>query len=119
MTEQDLSEIESALGVLLPDEYRRAMNASAAVASDAFWHRGLFNRAERVIRDTRWLRGYVGTSDPTWRHGRAVISEVSGGDYVLLDTADPTAPLCLWDHETGLVEVFAPSLGDFIRAVDP
>ena len=107
MTEKDIRSIEASLGVKLPAEYRRIVSAGKP---KEFWIGGLFNQPERVIEATRWLRDLLADYGASWHESWVVVSEINGGDAVILDTGSPEAPLLLWNHETNTAEPFEESL---------
>ena len=106
MTNEGLRKIEVALGVQLPEEYRVAVTPADPGHLEYFSVGALYNQPETIIEETRRLAGITKSFDDPWDEKWVAISEVNGGDGVLLDTGRSDALLLLWDHETSLVEPF-------------
>ena len=106
MTNQDIQKVESELSVRLPDEYRWAVTRRNGPPTDNMWLGALYNRSKDVIERTRWLADLMESYMEPWSATWVAVSEVNGGDVVILDTGKAQAPLLLWNHETHSVEPF-------------
>lgn len=116
MTQTEIENIELELGVKLPRIYVEIMaGPQAAEAKGEFWHKFLFNTPKRVIDDTRWLHDVILSFGGKWQPTYVVVSEINGGDMVILDTSSESSPLLVWDHETNLMETSGP-LTQFAQA---
>ena len=116
MTEDGIRDIEAALGVRMPPDYRRVMTGGDARGDAGFWRDGLFNLPETVIARSRWLRGMVDDAGAMMPQSCVVVSEVNGGDPVVVDTEQAGSPLRLWNHESLAFEPFVNSLIAFAEA---
>ena len=116
MTEDGIREIEVTLGVRMPPDYRQVMAGGDARVDAGFWRDGLFNLPETVIERSRWLRGLVDDAGAMMPQSCVVVSEVNGGDSVVVDTKEAGSPLRLWNHESLTFEPFVDSLTAFAEA---
>src|SRR5689334_13556268 len=105
MTNADLMEIEQKLSVKLPAAYGDLMTAPDAQHGE-FWHRSLFTLSTRVVKKPIWLREVLESYDLKLRPTLIVISEIDGGDSLLLDVEDSRGQLFKYNHETNEVLPF-------------
>lgn len=116
MNELGLERIETALGISLPADYRRAVAGGEAATNQGFWQDALFNDPEVVIERTNWLRGMTEDSGSALTPPHRVVSEVNGRDCVLIDASALGQPLPRWDHETSRLMPFVESLYAYATA---
>jgi len=114
MTKDDLKTIEKALAVRLPQSYATLMTSSEAEAArDDYFFRFLFIDPAVVVERTIWLRELMASYGLAFKVSFVVVSEINGGDAVIIDTAGTAEELLFWDHETNVVASFECSLSDF------
>jgi hypothetical protein len=106
MTFYSLRYIESELKVRLPQEYRTLMTSTGPQQADDSWYRNLLNSGSVVVQRTLELRETAQSYEKPWRESWVWVSEVDGGDAILLDTDGDESRLYRWDHETLEVKYF-------------
>lgn len=115
MTGEQLDAIESALGLKLPAEYRRASLAFPFRPIGRDWVHWFFDRPDWVIGESRTpLRD--GDYDLAGWHGSfVVIGESAAGDLYFIDAARDDSPVFILLHETHALEEEWPSFAAFLE----
>jgi hypothetical protein len=116
MTEEAVDQIQSALGMKLPGLYRQVMASGDALTAKDFWYGGMFNAAEVVVERTLSMRETLRSFGKDCPDSWIVVSEVNGGDAVIIDANDSDATLHYLDHETMSLDGATDSLSLFVES---
>jgi hypothetical protein len=115
VTNEDFAAIESALGLVLPAEYRAVMSSQDARWRGGFLYGGLFNTPNVVIRKTlEFLEQCASWGVPrpsSW----VVVGTINAGDVMFIDAGEPEPPLRLWNHEVNRVDPHTDTISGFVR----
>ena len=114
MTKAGIRQIESMLQVSLPKGYIELMTSADAEQANDDWYRYLFNNSTVIFTQTILLREIAASSGMALKHSYVVVTEVDGGDSVMIDCAKDDGSLFKWNHETNEVEPFG-TLAQFAK----
>lgn len=111
MKASDLADVETELGVVLPEAYRGAMLAYPLDPTDANSRIALPDDARAVIAFNRFLREQF---PDEWPPTYFAVGNGPCGDPYFLDLGTRSAAVWSWDHETHGVTRAAPDFGSWL-----
>lgn len=129
MDEQDIAGIEAAVGVVLPDHYRRFLTQHAATLRDAkaklLMRAVLYFAAGDIIRINKGLHDNprmieINEDSEPWPLNYFVVGTNGGGDYWMVDLNDPKETIWKYDSEAGgrIVPAEFPSWADYMAELE-
>jgi hypothetical protein len=112
MTDQDIDEIESRLGLEVPDDYREFATSYPVHLGKFAGQYELFDDCDRVIFHTleRRLRA---TDEQPWSDDHLVIGASGCGDAYYMDLGQKPSPVLFASRDAKVVQTAADSLADW------
>jgi hypothetical protein len=129
VNEQDIAGIEAAVGVALPDHYRRFLTEHAGTLRDAKkrlpMRAVLYFAPEDIVRINKGLHDNprmieVNEDTEPWPLNYFVVGTDGGGDYWMVDLGDPREAVWRYDSEAGgrIVPAEFRSWAEYMAALD-
>ena len=129
MNEQDIAGIEAAVGVALPDHYRRFLRSTRGRCGtprrSSPCGRCCTSRPEDIVRINKGLHDNprmieINEDSEPWPLNYFVVGTNGGGDYWMVDLNDPREAVWKYDSEAGgrIVPAEFQSWAEYMAAVD-